>query len=42
MDKKISTGDFERRLTPVAEWRADLHDAWRLERDYFYDRACTE
>jgi len=37
MDKKISTGDFEALIDPVAEWRQIFNDAWRLERDYFYD-----
>ena len=37
MDKKIPTGDFEALIDPVAEWRQIFNDAWRLERDYFYD-----
>jgi len=37
MDKKINTGDFEAQIDPVAEWRQIFNDAWRLERDYFYD-----
>jgi tricorn protease len=37
MDKKINTGDFEATIDPVAEWRQIFTDAWRLERDYFYD-----
>ena len=37
MDKKINTGDFEAPIDPVAEWRQIFTDAWRLERDYFYD-----
>jgi len=37
LDKKINTGSFEARVDPVAEWRQIFNDAWRLERDYFYD-----
>jgi len=37
MDKKIDTGSFEAPIDPVAEWRQIFTDAWRLERDYFYD-----
>ena len=37
MDKKINTGGFEATIDPVAEWRQIFTDAWRLERDYFYD-----
>jgi tricorn protease len=36
-DKKIDTGSFEAPIDPVAEWRQIFTDAWRLERDYFYD-----
>ena len=37
LDKKINTGGFEAPIDPVAEWRQIFNDAWRLERDYFYD-----
>lgn len=37
MDKKIDTGSFEAEIDPVAEWRQIFTDAWRFERDYFYD-----
>ncbi len=37
LDKKINTGAFEALVDPVAEWRQIFTDAWRLERDYFYD-----
>jgi tricorn protease len=37
MDKKINTGDFEEQVDPVAEWRQIFNDAWRFERDFFYD-----
>jgi tricorn protease len=37
MDKRIETGGFETTIDPVAEWRQIFTDAWRLERDMFYD-----
>jgi tricorn protease len=37
LDKKIDTSAFEAPIDPVAEWRQIFTDAWRLERDYFYD-----
>ncbi|MBU6400591.1 MAG: PD40 domain-containing protein, partial [Verrucomicrobia bacterium] len=37
LDKKLATSDFETTIDPVAEWRQIFTDAWRLERDYFYD-----
>ena len=37
MDKKLATGDLQAVIDPVAEWKQIFMDAWRLERDYFYD-----
>jgi tricorn protease len=37
LDKKINTGGFEAPVDPVPEWWQIFTDAWRLERDYFYD-----
>jgi len=37
LDKRIETGGFEALVDPVAEWRQIFTDAWRLERDLFYD-----
>lgn len=37
LEKRIDTGGFEMLLDPVAEWGQIFADAWRLERDYFYD-----
>jgi tricorn protease len=37
MDKRIDTGGFETTVDPVAEWKQIFTDAWRLERDFFYD-----
>ena len=31
-------GDWAFRLDPRDEWRQMFTEAWRLERDYFYDR----
>jgi tricorn protease len=37
LNKKIATGGFESLIDPPAEWRQIFMDAWRLERDLFYD-----
>lgn len=37
LDKRIETGGFEATVDPVAEWKQIFTDAWRLERDVFYD-----
>jgi len=37
MGKRLSTGGFEANIDPVAEWHQIFTEAWRLERDYFYD-----
>ena len=37
LDKKIETSGFEAVVDPVAEWKQIFTDAWRLERDMFYD-----
>lgn len=37
MDKKLATGNLEAVIDPVAEWRQIFLDAWRFQRDYFYD-----
>lgn len=39
LNKKIATGSFETSIDPKAEWRQIFMDAWRFERDYFYDPA---
>jgi tricorn protease len=33
----LDLGGLEARVDPVAEWRQVYWEAWRLERDYFYD-----
>jgi len=37
MDKKLATSSMEMTVMPPEEWRQIFSDAWRLERDYFYD-----
>jgi len=37
LDKKIKTTGLETIVDPAAEWKQLFTDAWRLERDYFYD-----
>ncbi len=37
LDKPMRTGEMEALVDPVAEWRQMFADAYRLERDYFYD-----
>ncbi len=37
MDKTVPTKEMAMMITPREEWRQIFNDAWRLERDYFYD-----
>ncbi len=37
LDKKLATTEFEALVDPRAEWQQIFTDAWRLERDVFYD-----
>jgi len=37
MEKKLATSSMEMTVVPTEEWRQIFNDAWRLERDYFYD-----
>lgn len=37
LNKRIDTSGFETMVDPPAEWRQIFMDAWRLERDLFYD-----
>jgi len=34
----LKTAGIEVRVDPVAEWKQMYHEAWRTERDWFYDR----
>jgi len=37
LDEEVPTDHLEMTLDPRAEWRQLFADAWRLERDFFYD-----
>lgn len=37
-DKKVNLSDWTFLVDPVEEWKQIFTDAWRLERDYFYDK----
>ena len=34
----LKTAGIEVRVDPVQEWKQMYHEAWRIERDWFYDR----
>ena len=36
-EKPLRVSEMQMLLDPVAEWHQIFNDAWRLERDYFYD-----
>ena len=36
-DEPVSTAGMDVVIDPKAEWAQILHDAWRIQRDYFYD-----
>lgn len=36
-DKPLRTNEMEMMVDPMAEWKEIFTDAWRMERDYFYD-----
>jgi tricorn protease len=37
LDKKLATATMSMTVDPSAEWHQMFNDAWRVERDYFYD-----
>lgn len=37
LSKKLNTTNLETIIEPRAEWRQLFNDAWRIQRDYFYD-----
>jgi tricorn protease len=37
-EKKVDVSRWSFSLDPKQEWRQMFYDAWRMERDYFYDR----
>ncbi len=38
MEKMLPVGDMEMTINPKAEWKQIFTDAWRFERDFFYDK----
>ena len=38
MDKPLRTGELETTVDPRAEWQQIFADAWRFQRDFFYDK----
>jgi tricorn protease len=36
---QLSTANIEVRISPIAQWKQMYHEAWRVERDFFYDGA---
>jgi tricorn protease len=36
-DGKIEMGELEMKVDPASEWAQEYNEAWRLERDFFYD-----
>ncbi|MFI5228017.1 MAG: PDZ domain-containing protein [Gemmatimonadales bacterium] len=37
LDKKLAVASMSMTVDPSAEWHQMFNDAWRIERDYFYD-----
>ncbi|EAQ99661.1 S41 family peptidase [Maribacter sp. HTCC2170] len=37
-DKKIDLSGWKFAITPQEDWKQIFRDAWRMERDYFYDK----
>jgi tricorn protease len=37
LDKRMPSGTLESTIDPRAEWKQIFTDAWRIERDFFYD-----
>ncbi len=38
LDKTLALGDMEMAIDPRAEWQQIFNDAWRFQRDFFYDK----
>ncbi len=36
-EKALKTAELEVKVDPAAEWKQMFHEAWRIERDFFYD-----
>jgi len=41
IEKPLRTSELQMTVDPQAEWQQLFTDAWRLMRDFFYDRTCT-
>ncbi|MDH3197817.1 MAG: S41 family peptidase, partial [Candidatus Krumholzibacteria bacterium] len=39
--KALDLGDLEMRLDPLAEWKQIFNEAWRMERDFYYEPGMT-
>ena len=37
MEKALRIGEMQAMINPAEEWKQIFNDAWRFERDYFYD-----
>lgn len=37
MDKRVPTGELRADIDPRAEWKQIFREAWRIQRDFFYD-----
>lgn len=37
IDRPLAVGQMEMTVDPPAEWKQIFNDAWRIERDFFYD-----
>lgn len=37
LDSPLPTTELEMKVDPMAEWQQIFNDAWRLQRDFFYD-----
>jgi hypothetical protein len=40
-DKTLRVTEMEMTINPKNEWKQIFTDAWRFERDFFYDKICT-
>lgn len=39
LEDPIALGDMEMTIVPMEEWNQIFNDAWRFERDFFYDKS---
>jgi tricorn protease len=38
---KLNLGEMQVKVDPREEWRQEFHEAWRIERDFYWDPAMT-